>query len=173
MRRERLLAVVVLLLVASAATAGQNKNYMVPVYAACPGSGNCNPPTLESSYTFDTIILSSSQQRYSGPGKFALGISIKGLKDAAGNPVTASIELRVAAGRITILSQGVGTLGETSPLAPETVYVVAVKNGNAKQKFNTPDNTPATGLVVNSLSAPILYDPEGKPLASSGVQSKP
>lgn len=173
MRRETLIALVAVLALGSTATAGQNKNYMAPVYAACPGSGNCNPPTLESTYTFDTIILSSSQQRYISAGKFALGITIKGLKDAGGNPVTANLELRTGASRITILSQGVGTLGETSPLAPETVYVVAVKNGSAKAKFNTPDNTPANGLVVNSLGSPILYDPEGKPLASTGTQSKP
>jgi hypothetical protein len=173
MRRGGLLAVVAFLAATSTASAGQNKNYMAPVYAACPGSGNCNPPTLESTYSFDTIILSSAQQRYTGPGKFAVGITIKGLKDAGGNPVTANLELRTGASRITILSQGVGTLGETSPLAPETVYVVPVKNGSARAKFNTPDTTPANGLVVNSLSAPILYDPEGKPLASTGTQSKP
>jgi hypothetical protein len=173
MRREGLLAGVAVLAAVSAASAGQNKNYMVPVYAACPGSGNCTPPTLESTYTFDTITLSSSQARYTGPGKFAVGIVIKGLKDAGGNPVTANLELRTGASRITILSQGVGTLGETSPLVPETVYVVPVKNGSAKAKFNTPDNTPANGLIVNSLTAPVLYDPEGKPLASTGTQAKP
>lgn len=166
-------AVLAVLAAAGAASAGRNKNFMVPVYAACPGSGNCFPPTLESSYTFESIVLTSSQQRYTGPGKFALGIVVKGLRDAAGAPVTADLELRVSPGRVTILTNSVGTLGETSPLSPEAVYVVPVRGGNAKAKFDTPGETPSSGLVVNSFDAPVLYDPDGKPLASTGTQAKP
>jgi hypothetical protein len=101
---------------------------------------------------------------------------VKGLKDANGAPVTGTLKLRVPSSRITILSQSIGTLGETSPLVPETVYDVPVENGSTSRKgarFTTPDSTPESGLIVNSFAAPILYDPDGKELASSGTQTKP
>lgn len=156
----------------TASAGGLNRSYLVPVYAACPGSGNCNPPARASAYTFDTIILSSSPKPYTGPGKFALGVSVKGLKDGAGNPATVTLEVRVPAGRTTIIGTA-GTLGDTSPLVQETVYAVPVKNGAGHARFTTPDITPDHGLVVNSFAAPVLYDPDGKALASTGTQSKP
>jgi hypothetical protein len=172
MRHPSLVVLGVFALAASA-SAGLNRAYMVPVYDACPGSGNCSPPTRSSSFTFDSIVLSSSPQQYTGPGKFALAITVKGLKDATGAPATGTLELRVAPGRVTILSQGVGTLGETSPFLPNITYPVHVQNGSGRARFKTPDDTPANGLVTNSLETPILYDPDGKALASTGTQSKP
>jgi hypothetical protein len=169
----RALLVAVLLVAASSASAALNRSVMVPVYAACPGSGNCFPPVRESPYTFDAIYLYSSPQPYTGPGKLALMVVVKGLRDGAGNLANARLTLRVAAGRITILTQGVGTLGETSPLAPDTVYAFDVKNGAARARFRTPEETPSRGLVVNTLAAPVLYDPDGKALASTGTQTKP
>ena len=159
-------------LAATASAGGLNRNFLVPVYDACPGSGNCNPPTRSSVYTFDSITLSSSSQPYTGPGKLALAVAVKGLKDGSGNPVTGTLKLRVPAGRTTIVGL-TGTLGETSPLNGETAYDVPVKNGAGRARFTTPDITPEHGLVVNSFAAPVLYDPEGKALASTGAQSKP
>ena len=164
---------VALLVSATAAPAAMSRSVLVPVYKACPGSGNCTPPVLASSYTFDSIYLYSSSKPYTAPGQFALMVVVKGLKDAGGNPFTGKLVLSTGTSRITILSQSVGTLGETSLLALQPPYVVDVKNGNARARFNTPDNTPKTGLIVNSLTAPILYDPDGNELASTGTQSKP
>ena len=176
MRRSMAWLVVLVLALPALATAKLNRSYMVPVYEACPGSGNCFPPVRASSYTFDSIALYSSAQPYTGPGKLALMVVVKGLKDAAGSPVTGTLTLRVPGSRITILSQSIGTLGETSPLAPETVYAVPVSNGDTPRhgaRFTTPDSTPTSGLVVNTFAAPILLDPDGRELASTGTQTKP
>jgi hypothetical protein len=175
MRRTVSWLVVAMLALPALATAKLNRSYMVPVYAPCPGSGNCFPPVRASAYTFDSIALYSSAQPYTGPGKLALMVVVKGLKDASGAPATGTLRLRVPPGRVTILSQSVGTLGETSPLSPETVYDVHVTNGVTKPRarFDTPDATPESGLIVNSFAAPVLYDPDGNALASTGTQTKP
>ncbi|HXJ32924.1 MAG TPA: hypothetical protein VMS22_02710 [Candidatus Eisenbacteria bacterium] len=162
-----------LLALPHAASAGMNRNYLVPSYVACPGSGNCNPPTLASAYTFDTIILMTPQQRYTGPGKLALSVVIKGLKDPSGNLFTGTIKMSSGTTRVTILSQGVGTLGETSPLAIQPPYSIQVKNGAARFRYNTPDAAPEHGLIAESVSSPVVLDPDGKPLATTGSQSKP
>ena len=174
MRPSVWLAVAVLALPALA-TAKLNRTYMVPVYEACPGSGNCFPPVRSSTYTFDQIALYSSAQPYIVKGKLTLAIVVKGLKDGSGAPVTGTLKLRVPSSRITIFTNNIGTLGDKSPLAPETVYDVPIENGSTPKKgarFNAPDSTPDSGLVVNSFAAPILYDPDGNELASSGSQTK-
>src|SRR5262249_45474171 len=114
----------------------------------------------------------SSQARYSGPGKLALMVIVKGLRDPSGNPATGTFTLRTGASRVTIIGL-TGTIGETSPLAQEQPYSVPVKNGSAKAAFDVPDVTPKSGLVVNSLTAPVLYDPDDHPLATTGTQEKP
>ena len=168
----------ILLLFVVAVTAhaggGLNKSALVPVYARCPGSGNC-PPVLASSYTFDEMYLYSPRKKYSGPGDLALMIKVKGLKDANGTPVTGQITVSVPATRVTILQSGggLGTFGDTSPINQQAPYVVEVKNGSARKPFLLPASTPPNGLVANSFGAPIVYDPEGKELASTGSRSKP
>ena len=167
------LALVALLATPALAAAGTNRNYLVPVYEPCQAVANCNPPKRTSSYTFDSVTLSSSQSRYTGPNRFAIGVTIKGLKDAAGSPVNGSVELRVEAGRVTLLDGVIGTLVDNSPLAAVSPYRVEVKNGNGSKRFTTPDSTPERGFVVNTLASPVLLDPEGKPLATTGTQAKP
>ena len=164
----------VLAATAPALAGGLNKSPLVPVYARCPGSGNCQP-VLVSSYTFDEMYLYSPRKKYSGPEELALMIQVKGLKDANGTPVTGQITVSVPATRVTILPSGggFGTFGDLSPLAQQPPYVVEVKNGSARQKFFTPSTTPTNGLVANSFGSPIVYDPEGKELASTGSQSRP
>ena len=169
----KLLALVLLALTIGspivAQAGGMNRNFLVPFYDPCPGSGVCNPSTRPSAYTFESITLSSSRARYTAPGKVALAIAIKGLKDGNGNPASGRLEVRVTS-RITIAN--LGTIGETSPLA-ETVYAVQVTDGNGRGTFKTPPETPASGLIVNSITSPIVYDPDGQPLATTGTQTKP
>jgi hypothetical protein len=174
MRRSVASLVLVLLALPALATAKLNRTYMVPVYAACGGPANCFPPVLASKYTFDSIVLYSSPQPYIQAGKLALMIVVKGLKDASGAPFTGTLKLRVPGGRVTILSQSIGTLPDGSPLVPETEYDVAIANGSTTHaKFTVPDSAKGTTIVVNSFDAPILYDPDGNELASSGSRSKP
>lgn len=173
MRVASFIAVLGLLVAREATAGGLNRTYLVPAYDACPGSGNCNPPARSSQFTFDSIILYSSAQPYTGPGKVSLQVRIKGLKDGGGAPFTGTVALSVGKSRVTILTNGVGTLGETSPLVPDTSYDIAVKNGAARFKYSTPDDTPEHGLVVNSLGVPTLYDPDGHAIATTGTQSKP
>jgi len=119
------------------------------------------------------LAIRQAMGRERGTGKLALMLQVKGLKDASGSPVTGRLTVEIPASRITILSQGIGTLGENSPLAAQPPYVVDVKNGAARAKFLTPSTTPGNGLIVNTFGAPVVYDPEGKELASTGTQSKP
>lgn len=173
MRRSVAWLVVVLLALPALATAKLNRTYMVPVYAACDGPANCFPPVRASAYTFDSVVLYSSPQPYIQAGKLALMVVVKGLKNASGAPFTGTVKLRVPGGRVTILSQNVGTLPDGSPLVPEAAYDVPVANGSAHAKFTVPDSAKDTTIVVNSFEAPILYDPDDRELASSGSQSKP
>jgi hypothetical protein len=173
MRIASLVAVLGLLVAREVAAGALNRNYLVPAYDACPGSGNCNPPTRSSPFTFDSIILYSSAKPYTGPGKLALQVRIKGLKDGSGSLFTGTVKLSVGKSRVTILTNNVGTLGETSPLVPDTTYNIPVENGAARFKYNTPDNTPERGLVVNSLGTPTLTDPDGNAIATTGTQGKP
>jgi hypothetical protein len=119
------------------------------------------------------MYLFSPRAPYSGPNKLALMIQVKGLKDANGALVTGRLTVSIPASRVTILSQGIGTIADGSPLAAQPPYVIDVKNGSARAKFLTPASTPEHGLVVNTFGAPVVLDPEGKELASSGTQSKP
>ncbi len=161
----------VLALAAAAAGGGLNRSYLVPVYDACPGTGNCPMPTRSSPYTFDEAVLYSSSKPYTGPNKVALVVAVKGVKDGTGAPFTGTLVVKVPAGRTTILGS-IGTLGDASPLIGDTVYPVAVTHGDGRGRFTTPPETPASGLVVNSFAAPVLYDPDGKPLASTGTRTK-
>jgi hypothetical protein len=173
MRRSVAWLVVALLALPALATAKLNRSYMVPVYAACPGSGNCFPPVLASAYTFDSIVLYSSPLPYIQAGKLSLMVIVKGLKDANGMPATGTFTLTVPSSRVTVLTQNIGTLGDTSPLAPDTVYDVKVTNGSTRARFTVPDSAKDATVVVNQFGAPILYDPDGHELASTGSRSKP
>jgi hypothetical protein len=169
----RFALVTTLAVLPSVVSAGLNRNYLVPVYAQCQGTAeNCTPPTLASAYTFESAILMSTTQRYSGPGKLALILVVKGVKDPSGAPFTGRLTLSTGTSRVTILQQGVGTFRDDSTLAAQAPYPVDVKNGSGKLRYLTPDNTPDSGLRVNSITAPILYDPDGKPLASTGTRTK-
>jgi hypothetical protein len=172
MRVVSLVAVLGLLVAREAGAGGLNRTYLVPAYEACPAS-NCFPPTRSSSFTFDSIILYSSPQPYTGPGKLALQVRIKGMKDGTGAPFTGTVTLNVGRSRVTILTNSVGTFADDSPLVPNTPYPIDVKNGAARFKYNTPDDTPANGLIVNSLGLPTLFDPDGKAIATTGTQAKP
>jgi hypothetical protein len=164
-------ATLLLLVVAAVpASAGLNRTPLVPVYVKCPGSGNCRP-VRASSYTFDSMYLFTPRSPYTAANKLAIMIQVKGLKDANGVPVNGQITVVIPPSRITILSS-LGTIGETSDLGQQAPYVVNVKNGSARAKFPSGDIIPP-GLVVNTFGAPVVLDPEGKELASSGTQSKP
>jgi hypothetical protein len=172
MRLASLVAVLGLLVAREAAAGALNRTYLVPAYEECP-SGNCFPPTRSSPFTFDSIVLYSSAQQFSGPGKLALQVRIKGMKDGTGAPFTGTVTLNVGRTRVTILTNSIGTFADDSPLVPSTPYEIDVKNGAGRFKYDTPDNTPKNGFVANSLGTPTLFDPDGKAIATTGTQSKP
>jgi hypothetical protein len=172
MRVPALVALACVLAVPARGHAAMNRSFLVPAYEECKSAaGNCITPTRSSSYTFDSIALYSSAKPYSAPKKTALIVVVKGLKDPAGSPVTGQIQFDTGTSRVTILGL-VGTLTDNSPLVPHT-YAISVTNGSAHFRYATPSDTPDHGLVVNTLTAPVVYDPDGKPLARTGTQSKP
>jgi hypothetical protein len=163
---------VMALVVPAAGHAGLNRTFMVPAYDDCPGSQNCNPPTRSSSYTFDSIVLYSSPQPYIVANKLSLRLVVKGLRDSAGRPVTGTVVLKSGQSRVTIVGL-LGTIGDRSPLTAETPYSLQVTNGNGAKTFLAPAATPAHGLITNSITPPVLYDPAGQPLATTGARSRP
>jgi hypothetical protein len=171
MRLTTFLALACLLVVPKSGIAAMNRTFMVPAYDACPTS-NCIPPTRSSPYTFDSIVLYSSSKPFTAPDKVALVVVVKGLKDASGNLATTTLEFSTGTSRVTIVGS-VGTLADDSPLVPQATYSIAVTKGSAHFRYATPSNTPDHGLVVNTLTAPVLYDPDGKPLATTGTETKP
>lgn len=152
---------------------GLNRNYLVRVYAPCETASNCSPPTLASAYTFESAVLYSSTQRYTAADKLSLVVVVKGVKDPSGAPFTGRLQLTTGSNRVTILTPGIGTFEDGSALANQPIPPVEVKNGSGRLRYRTPSSTPDNGLVVNTLTAPVLYDPDGKPLASTGAQTKP
>ena len=172
MPRVSALVALALLLLPAVAGAKFNRTFLVPAYDACPGSSNCNPPKLSSVYTFDSIAFLSPADGFIAPGKLTLMIIVKGLRDGSGNLVNGTITANAGSQRVTILGL-TGTLGDTSPLAYQPPYVIEIKNGSGRYGYKTPDITPKTGMVVNALGAPVIYDPDGKLLATTGARSKP
>lgn len=163
MRRSLLLC----LLAAAPALAGSNRVYLVPALKECPGPATC-PREFASTYTFDTIVLRNAAAKYSPAGKPALSLDFRGVRDAAGTPVTGSLSAHVLSGRVSI--PGFGTLPDGSPLAEVAPVPVTLKNGNGKVSY-TPPASPS-GLITNGGGVEVL-DPEGKLLAVTGSQTKP
>jgi hypothetical protein len=171
------IACTLLLLNASPISAGMNRSYMVPAYASCR-VGVC-PATLESSFRFDQAILFSSPGRYTGPGKLAILIELKGVRDAGGALVTTDpanadddFLLVVPESQVTLLSGAV--VGTLSPgLSGDVVYRFDLTKGRVRKRFNTPDITPERGLVTQVLGNPVVLDNEGNRLAVTGARTKP
>jgi len=155
---------------ALAAAGGYNRTYLVPALAPCPGAGTCQPLALQSSYTFDIIVLRSPPTRYLPTGKPSLFLQIRGLRDASGNPVTGTLTLKVISGRVYVPS--VGTIGDGSSLTAVAPVPVPIRGGNNAKFAYTPSPQAPAGTIVNGGGVEI-YDPEGKLLAVTGSQSKP
>jgi hypothetical protein len=165
----------------TAAHAGMNKTYMVPAYEPCPGGATqCSPQPPSSAYTFDQAILRTPQKPFTAPNQTAVVVELKGVRDAAGNPVTTDpgnpaddFVFRTPAGRTVITSGTRIQLEPGSPLVPVVEVRIDLKNGKGKATYKTPGNTPTNGLVNQTLDLPVIYDPAGKVLASNGARTKP
>jgi hypothetical protein len=159
----------VLLAPAAALAAGYNRVYLVPALKPCPGFATCAGRGLESTYTFDTIVLRSPPTRYSPAGKPQLFLEVKGVRDASGAPVNGNLTLKVLSGRVNV--PGIGTIGDDSALTTVAPLPVPLKNGN-NPKFSYKNPATPDGLLVNGGGVEV-YDPEGKLLAVTGTQTKP
>ena len=154
---------------AASASAMLNRSVMVPVYKPCTtGAANCFPPVRASTYTFDSIYLYSSPKPYTKNGQLALMVVIKGLRDAAGNLVNATLKMPVPKSRVVLLDS-LGTFQDGLEL--QAPYLIEVKNGAARARFPT-EGVPESGLIVNTVGSPIILDPEGNELATTGVRTK-
>jgi hypothetical protein len=152
----------------SAAAAGYNRVYLVQALKQCTGLASC-PREFESAYTFDAIVLRTPASRYAPPSKPTLILEIRGVRDAADNPVNGTLSLRLLSGRVSV--PGVGTFPDDSPLTQQPLVPIPLKNGNAKVPYKPPLLIP-NGLIVNGGGVEVL-DPDGKLLAVTGSQSKP
>jgi hypothetical protein len=153
-----------------AAAAGYNRVYLVPALKPCPGAGTCQPLALQSSYTFDSIVLRSPPTRYLPTGKPSLFLQIRGVRDASGTPVTGNLTLKVLSGRV--YTPSVGTIGDGSSLTALAPVPVPLRGGNNAKFAYTPSTQAPAGTIVNGGGVEV-YDPEGKLLAVTGSQSKP
>jgi|CXWL01.1.fsa_nt_gi hypothetical protein len=169
-RTLRTLGLVALLAVPAIATAGgSNRVYLVPAIKECPGPTNCSPREFESTYTFDAVILLAPAARFSPADKPAFVLDIKGVRDAAGALVTGNLSLKISSGRVSL--PGFGTLPDGSSLTQVAPIPVPIKNGRARVSYKPPVGAP-NGTITNGGGVQVL-DPDGKPLAVTGSQSKP
>jgi hypothetical protein len=167
-RALRFLAV--LLAPTAAAAAGYNRVYLVPALKACPGFATCGGRELESTYTFESIVLRSPPGRYlPAAPKPSLFLQVKGVRDASGAPVNGNLTLKVLSGRVNV--PGIGTIGDDSGLTTVAPVPIPLKNGS-NPKFSYRNPTTPGGLLVNGGGVEV-YDPEGKLLAVTGSQTKP
>jgi hypothetical protein len=155
------------LLAATSAHAGWARVYLVPALVECPGPASC-PRQLESTYTFDEIVLRSQSAKYMQPKKPTLIVDFKGVRDASGVPVDGDVQATVLSGRVSI--PGFGTLPDGSPLAQQAPIAVQLKKGNGKLVYHAPASP--SGLLTNGGGVEVR-DPQGKLLAVTGSQSKP
>ena len=150
--------------------AGYNRVYLVPALEPCPGFSTCPGRALESSYTFDSIVLRSPPTRYLPSGKPSLFLQIRGVRDASGTPVNGNLTLRVLSGRVNVPS--VGTLGDDSSLTTVAPVPIPLQNGN-NPRFSYKSNPQAPNGTLTNGGGVEIYDPEGKRLAVTGSQAKP
>jgi hypothetical protein len=170
-RRIRTLTVLAALTAPAVATAAPyNRVYLVPAVKRCPGPATCVPREFESSYTFDSIVLRSPATRYLPAAKPSLVIEVRGVRDAAGNPVDGNLTLRVLPARVSLPT--LGTFPDDSPLTVVAPVAIPLKKGGNRKFPYKPDAQPPNGTIVNGGGVEI-YDPEGKLLAVTGTQVKP
>jgi hypothetical protein len=113
-------------------------------------------------------VLKTPATKYSPPGKPAVALEFRGVKNGAGAPYSGALTERVLSGRVSI--PGIGTLPDGSSLAQVPPFSAPITNGRGKASY-TPPASPE-GLITNSGGVEVL-DPEGKLLAVTGSQSKP
>jgi len=151
-----------------AAAGGYNRVYLVPALTPCPTAATC-ARELESSFTFDSIVLRSPASKYLPTGKPALFLEMHGVRDAAGTLVNGTLMLKVLAGRVSV--PGLGTFPDGSSLTQQPPIPIQLKNGAAKLPYK-PSVSPPNGTIVNGGGVEV-FDPDGKLLAVTGSQSKP
>ncbi|HEV7732902.1 MAG TPA: hypothetical protein VGR62_12095 [Candidatus Binatia bacterium] len=164
---RRGIALLGLLLAAGPAMAGYSRVYLVPALAECPGPATC-PRAYESTYTFDSIVLSTASSKYMQANKPTLLVDFKGVRDASGAPLDGVVSVKVLSGRVSI--PGFGTLPDGSPLAEQPPIAVTLTKGKGKLVYRAPSSP--NGLLTNGGGVEIR-DPDGKLLAVTGSQSKP
>src|SRR5262245_30483349 len=168
----------VLLFPAVVAAAGMNVTYLVPAYTPCSGGQTSCVPVKESTFTFDQVILKSSQSPYTLPNKLSLVIILKGVRDAAGELVTTDpnnpdddFVVNLSPGRTVLVAQGL-QLEPGSPLLPRLSIRIDLTDGKGKVPYRTPAETPTSGFVSESTETPSVLDNQGKRFAVAGARSK-
>lgn len=171
------LSLLLVLVALDSLCAAGSRSTLVPTYRPCETS--VCPPVRTSRFTFESAVLISAGSRYTGPGKLAFTIVLKGVRDKAGTLVTTDpndpaddFRVRIPESRVTLLQGSlVGTLAPG--LSGPTVYRFDVRNGAARKRFLTPDETPERGFVAESTGVPVVVDPDGNDFAVVGVQARP
>jgi hypothetical protein len=153
-----------------ATAGGYNRVYLVPAVKECQGPAACVPREFESRFTFDTIVLRSPATRYLPAGKPSLSLEVRGVRDAAGMPVTGDLALKLLPSRVSLPT--LGTFPDDSPLTALAPVAVPLKKGSNRKFDYFPPTQPPNGIIVNGGGIEV-YDPEGKLLAVTGSQAKP
>jgi len=163
-----------LLLVLSPApgwSGGFNTTYLVPAYVTCPGPNVCaGPPTVESAFTFESATLRTPRSPYTDQKKPSFIVELKGVKDGAGNLVTAEgFSIQIAAGQVNIFEPAPGfSFPAGSPVTQTTPIPISLSKGHGRATYKpstaAPAGTVAEGGVVT------IYDNAGKRLATVGAR---
>lgn len=156
-------------LIASPSFAGGNVTYLVPAFARCPGPDTCAPTRRESRFTFETAILRTPRGRYVNPKKPAFVLSLRGVRDETGAPVTGDgFTIQVMSGQVNLGGGDPVSLPAGFPLAQVPPIPIALRNGSGSQPY-TPSGLPPAGTIVEGGLVEV-YDSDSHRLATTGTQ---
>jgi len=170
--RTAITGLAVMAAVPAAFAGGFNINYLVPAFVQCPGPDTCGAPQRESRFRFESAVLRSARSRYLNLSKPTLLIELKGVTDENGVPVTSdAFTVRVESGQVNLVGISL-TIPAGHPLAQVPPVSIPIRNGNGKLSYKAAAaNQAPAGTIVEGGGA-VIYDSDGKRLATVGTQTK-
>jgi len=177
MRISSLTSSLSVILLAVAARAGTNTNYLVPAYQPCaPEASNC-PAVLESTFTFESAKFKAASSPYLKDEQLAIAVELKGVRDQAGVLVTTDPDEPADDFRLIVPASQITLFGITYPpgegVSTPIVLRIELKNGKGKASYKTPGGGEGSGVVAEAGGVPYVVDSAGNRFAVNGSRDKP
>lgn len=176
MRVPVVLAPLALLSLAAVAFGGSNANHLVPAYVPCVPPATSCPAVLESRFTFETVVMKTSDRRFLKDDSLAVAAQLTGVRDESGALVTTDPSDEADDFRVIVPATQITVLGTTyvpGLVSPDIVVRIDLKNGKGKASYKTPGGGEGSGVVAEAVGIPYVVDSDGKRFAVSGSRDKP